>query len=357
MIEVLTSGVALGVHVPGLLLARRVREQGGDIRVTVLERLLPEQKRVTTEKMKWAFHRDFRVALAGRGIAADPSKAVEEEAVEELFRSWRGGGVHTLVVFSGFWLPIVARYAARCDRPPRVHVCHVDSVPSPSLRRADTSGLDVTHVRLADAENGTIPCSIPVSREPAPAWSEREQRLLVHGGGWGMGTYREQARRLSALGFALDVIAYEAQDVLDAPRVRYHMVDPDWHPWLDDGYPPLGRVRPGRPIRYTRGADHHSSFDLAGAAIATVSKPGGGTLLDSLWSATPVVFLKPFGDHERRNAELWEGKGFGIPFERWEGNGFAVDELHEAHLRLLDATANVPDYSGILTGRTGEGAV
>ncbi|MFD3684805.1 hypothetical protein ACFWTE_08325 [Nocardiopsis sp. NPDC058631] len=113
MIEILTFGVALGVHVPGLLLARRVRERGGDVRVTVLERLLPEDERATTEKMKWAFHRDFRVALAGQGIARDPSEAVTEEAVEELFRSWRGRGVDTFVVLSGFWLPIVARYAAR----------------------------------------------------------------------------------------------------------------------------------------------------------------------------------------------------------------------------------------------------
>jgi hypothetical protein len=43
VIEILTSGVALGVHVPGLLLADRIKEQGGTANVSVLERLMPEQ--------------------------------------------------------------------------------------------------------------------------------------------------------------------------------------------------------------------------------------------------------------------------------------------------------------------------
>ncbi|MFC7329742.1 hypothetical protein [Marinactinospora rubrisoli] len=349
MIEILTSGVALGVHVPGLLLADRIRERGGEAGVTVLERLLPDHKRVTTEKMKWAFHRDFRVALTGQRIATNPAEVAAEEAVEKLFASWRERRVGTLVVFSGFWLPLVARYVAESGPPPRVHLCHVDSVTSPSFLRTEVTGLDVTTVRLADAERGTIPCSIPVGREPAVPWAGRGQRLLVHGGGWGMGTYRERARELSARGFALDVVAYEARDVTDEAGVRYHMVDPAWHPWLDDGYPPFGRVRPGEPTHYTRGAGHHGSFDLARSAIAMVSKPGGGTLLDSLWSATPMVFLEPFGDHERRNAELWERLGFGVTLARWRETGFAVEVLHEAHRRLLRATADVPDYSTILT--------
>jgi len=80
-----------------------------------------------------------------------------------------------------------------------------------------------------------------------------------------------------------------------------------------------------------------------------MARTGGDTFV-SLWSATPVVFLEPFGEHEHRNAELWEGKRFGLSFERWEKNGFAVEELREAHLRLLDATADVPDNSRTLTG-------
>ncbi len=74
-----------------------------------------------------------------------------------------------------------------------------------------------------------------------------------------------------------------------------------------------------------------------------MSKPGGGTLLDSLWSATPAVLLEPFGAHEQRNADLWIQLGYGISFEDWQNQGFAPEVLQELHEALLKA--DVPDYS------------
>jgi hypothetical protein len=76
MIGVLTSGVALGAHVPGLLLADRLTEQGVDAEVFVLERLLPEHGRATAARLKWAFHRDARFASAGRRLAADSTDLI-----------------------------------------------------------------------------------------------------------------------------------------------------------------------------------------------------------------------------------------------------------------------------------------
>jgi UDP-N-acetylglucosamine:LPS N-acetylglucosamine transferase len=79
-----------------------------------------------------------------------------------------------------------------------------------------------------------------------------------------------------------------------------------------------------------------------------VSKPGGGTMLDSIWSATPLVLLEPFGEHEARNAELWERLGFGISVDRWRDTGFAVEVLEEIHDNLLRAKPGIPDYAGKL---------
>jgi hypothetical protein len=184
-IEILTSGVALGVHVPGLLLADRLREKGVAVGVSVLERLLPAQKLTTTATMKFAFHRDFRVALADQKMTGSPADSVEPAAVEELFADWRSRGVDRVVVLSGFWLPILAGYDCAID------VCHVGSVSSPSFAKTVTD-LDVRHVWLA----GAIPCSIPVSHDPPLPWADREPRVLLHGGGWGMGTYRDHIDEL-----------------------------------------------------------------------------------------------------------------------------------------------------------------
>ncbi|SMD15957.1 hypothetical protein [Kibdelosporangium aridum] len=338
MIEILTSGVALGVHVPGLLLADRLRERGADVHVSVLERMLPEETLATTTKMKWAFHRDFRVALVGQRVAREV--AIPRQAQEAMLDSWRSRDVRRFVVFSGFWLPILERYGAT-----EVDVCHVDSVVSPSFQKVKTS-LSPRAIWLANADEGTLPYSIPVTHSPPIPWESRARRLLVHGGGWGMGTYRERAVELRSHGFSLDVVAYEERDVSADPGIRHFMIDPAWHPWHDDGYPPFGEVNSG----FTRGKGHHGSFDLTRTAVATVSKPGGGTLLDSLWSATPAVLLEPFGAHEKRNAELWERLGFGIPFDKWRDSGFDMAMVEKLHNALLVARESLVDYSAELAG-------
>lgn len=341
MIEILTSGVALGVHVPGLLLADRLRERGATVNVSVLERMLPAETLATTTRMKWAFHRDFRVALAGQRVARDASIAVPPDAQEAMLESWRARHVRRFVVFSGFWLPILEQYGAT-----EVDVCHVDSVVSPSFQKVRTS-LCPREIWLANADRCTLPVSIPVTREAPIPWESRERRLLVHGGGWGMGTYRERATELRAHGFSLDVVAYEHQDVSPDPGIRHFMIDPEWHPWLDNDYPPFGQIVDGTAT-FTRSRGHHGSFSLTRSVLATVSKPGGGTLLDSLWSATPTVLLEPFGAHEKRNAELWEQLGFGIPFGKWRDSGFDVNILHKLHHTLDQARMSVMDYSEVL---------
>ncbi|MEV6281456.1 hypothetical protein [Kribbella sp. NPDC051770] len=294
----------------------------------------------TTARSKQAFHRDFRVALAGQQLARNASVSTELAAVDQLFTDWHERGVTRFVVLSGFWLDLLDQYVARYGPVP-VDICHVDSVQSPSFDKAGASTLPVRHVWLADARSGTLPCSIPVTRDAPLAWPARDHRLLVHGGGWGMGTYREHAAELLAAGFSLDVVAYEQQD-LSTDGVRYFMIDPDWHPWLDDGYPPFAEA--GAPFVQRTG--HHGSFDLCRQALATVSKPGGGTLLDSLWSATPLVLLEPFGPHEQRNADLWISLGYGIAYEDWQRKDYSLDVLEELHAALL--TADVPDYSRAL---------
>lgn len=346
MIEVLTSGVALGVHVPGLLLAQRMRELGADAQVLVLERLLPDSKRATAAKMKFAFHRDFRVALAGQRLAIDPSAAVPEPTLRELAEQWRQRQVRRLVVLSGFWLPILEQCAALSGYRPQVDVCHVDSVPSPSFRALGCIPPEVRQVWLADWTNSAVPYTIPVSARPPVSWTDRDRRLLLHGGGWGMGTYRQRTNELRDNGFELDIVAYEADDVATGDEgIRYFMIDPNWHPWIDNGYPPFARVDGVGDPDYVQGTECHGSFELARSALAMVSKPGGGTMLDSLWSATPLVLLEPFGEHEAQNAELWERLGFGISVDRWRDTGFSVEVLEELHQSLLRARPGIPDYA------------
>lgn len=352
-IAVLTSGVALGVHVPGLLLARRLAEVGVRARVDVLERHLPEAQRDLIPESKVAFHRDFRVALAGQRLANRNPAELAENSVSALLAEWEGEQVDLLVVLSGFWLPTVRRYAS-AHTGVRVHACHVDSTASPSFRSTGwAASPEERHedVWLLEENAGGVARTIPVSRaEPVP-WSARSGRLLAHGGGWGMGTYRSDAAALMSEGFAVDLVAHERADVIPTDdRNRYFMIDPDWHPWHDLGFPPFGRVTADGRVDYRRGEDHHDGFDLTREAVAVVSKPGGGTLMDSLSSATPVVLLKPFGDHEARNARLWERLGFGISYPDWVHGGKSPTVLEELHRNLLAARPCALSYPDRLAG-------
>jgi hypothetical protein len=258
-------------------------------------------------------------------------------------------------VLSGFWLPLVEQCADLSGHSPDVEVCHVDSVPSPSFRAAEPLPPRLRQVWLSDWANTTVPHTIPVSaRSPVP-WPDRDRRLLVHGGGWGMGTYRQRADELRKNGFEVDIVAYEAGDIsTDDEGVRFFMIDPDWHPWLDNGYPPFARVDGLHDPQYIQGTECHGSFELARTALAMVSKPGGGTMLDSIWSATPLVLLEPFGEHEARNAELWERLGFGISVDRWKDTGFAVEVLEELHENLLRAKPDIPNYARKLAEETSQ---
>ncbi|NYV73238.1 hypothetical protein [Streptomyces sp. UH6] len=360
MIAVLTSGVALGVHVPGLLLASRLRERGAEVVVEVIERLLPADRLRSIEASRTMFHRDFRVARAGQRLAADPSSAVDDAALEELHRRWTTLGVQRVVVFSGFWTGPLARLSGMGLPLPRVTICHVDSVESPSFRRTGPVTADAQVVRLASWATGNLPCTIPVTRRAPVPWAERSGRLLVHGGGWGMGTYRERAADLAAAGHTLDLVVHEPDEALTAPQDSHaYLMDPSWHPWHDDGYPPLGRLHPGEDpgsVQYRRGTAHHASFDMARQAAAMVSKPGGGTLLDSLWSATPLVLLEPAGRHEEHNARLWCQLGFGVRYEQWQAAGFDPEFLRPSHEALLAAGRGPtcpPDLADMLATQEG----
>lgn len=68
-VNILCSGVALGVYVPGLDLARDLRRRGHDAQIWLFEDLMPEEKREALGEAKITFHRDFRMAIAGHRLA------------------------------------------------------------------------------------------------------------------------------------------------------------------------------------------------------------------------------------------------------------------------------------------------
>jgi len=169
--------------------------------------------------------------------------------VEVLLERWRREERRDFAVFSGFWAPLVARFARGREGLQVAH-CHVDCEPSASWSLVQGGGArDVWFVRW---EGRALNHRLEVCGRPPLPWVERSGRLLAHGGGWGIGTYRDRVRPLDPSRWPLDVLAYEPGDAAQTPSgTRVFMLDPAWAPWKAgaDWFPPLGQVESDREIR------------------------------------------------------------------------------------------------------------
>jgi hypothetical protein len=298
-----------------------------------------------------AFHRDFRLALAGRRMAGTIEGRLDDERISRLLAAWRQEGRARFLVWSGYWLPVLERYTAAVpDTRIELDFCRIDAIESDSFRvHHEPAGVVRRDLWLWNWQRRALGSRLPVPTGAPLPFAERARRLVVHGGGWGLGTYTDVLTELSLAGYALDVLGPDSQDWDGrGPLDRRYVSDPEWHPWVrnadgDLTFPPLGEVRRDGEVRYLSPPRFPAAHGNVREAMAVVSKPGGGTLLDSLAAATPIVLLPPWGEPEAKNGALWEELGYGIEFGRWRETGFDHRVLQDLHHRLLTAREQQAD--------------
>lgn len=345
-VTILTSGVGLGVYLPSLLIERKLRQLGVAAEVEVLERYYTPARQAGHLAIKAAHHQDFALAQLAHRMARDVQTSLDTGVIDALLQQWRAEGRERFVVWSGFWLPVLERYQTVSGRADlALDFCRIDAEVSASFRVHRASSLRGREIWLWSAERKRTEFELPVTGEAPLAFAARDERLVVHGGGWGIGTYREAAVALSAAGFACDVVVHHESEALElSAHDRAYRIDPAWHPWHRNAsgrhtFPPLGRVGQSAPV-----AEGHVLYEHLRRARAIVSKPGGGTLIDSLSAATPVVLLPAYGYAERANGELWEHLGYGISWEAWRETGFSTAVLERLHHALATRPQRGPDY-------------
>lgn len=345
-ISVLTSGVGFGAYVPALLNQRILCEAGHLADVEVIEGYFTSDALRRHLAHREAFQKSFELARLARRMTKDPAGALDAERIDILLDTWAAQGRRRFIVWSGFWFSVLQRYIALVPSLQlEVDLCRIDAVASASFRHQHSLvGAECRDIWLWSWLERGLDWRIPVTTEAPIPVEEREARLVVHGGGWSLGDYTEVLPALFATGsYGLDVIApADIEESAQGLRDRRFTPQPGWHPWQRDlagamVFPPLREVvcgQPSRDLRCERCAPVHG---LVREAVAVVSKPGGGTLIDSLAAATPIVLLAPCGEAEARNGDLWEELGFGIRFERWRRTDFDIDVLIELHDNLLRA--------------------
>jgi hypothetical protein len=373
-ITILGSGVALGVYIPALLLRHQLERLGLAAEVVLLEDLYTAAGLDSLERLRDAFHRRFELAKIAQRMTTGVRPQLDRQRVEALLARWQEDGRCELVVWSGFWMPLVEEYRARrAPDPVEVDVCRIDATVSPSFRGCPLRPGD-REIWFWSWPDRRLEHELAVTPEPPVAYPDRERRLVIHGGGWGLGDYRRAAAELAAAGLALDRVVYRpdeaaalsadetaagpaAEPAVD-PENRTFMVDPGWRPWRRDPgeppeMPPFGEMTGGLAgaAGFGNRPECHELYRLIRRSRAIVSKPGGGTLLDSLSSATPVVFLEPYGAAERSNAELWTRLGFGVWYDDWRDSGHDPGVLERLGANLRNRAATTIDYPRAIAGR------
>lgn len=350
-IILLGSGNSLGAYIPAMHLHTYLQGIGVRSEVHVLENLYHEEVRNKISLTKSAFHANFAIARMGHKLARPVDTSLNEEAVERLLIAWKETGISCFAVFTGFWIPILERYKAVSDTPLDIRLIRLDVWDTPSFKVHKQLYQDYENVWFYEYSK-MLPSSYIASNEAEPLpYKHRTGRILVHGGGWGIGTYAGTIPELRNLGYRLDVIVYERSEVEEDDGVtRYFGTDESWNPWNRDTlekhiFPPMVRyVRKNGVLKLYPLHDYTIYTDLIRNCAAIISKPGGATLNDSLSYGVPFVMLEPFGDHELHNSIYWASCGFGIPYTEWKAQDFSYHILEKICCRLLDQRAKINHF-------------
>ncbi|WP_411349493.1 UDP-glucuronosyltransferase [Paenibacillus sp. WLX2291] len=364
-VTILCSGFGLGFYTPGLLVEAGLRRLGIPAEVLVFENVMNPEQRGKVDHSRRAYHEDFSVALMSQRIPQDIRKSMDEQQVHALLNQWKAEGRRHFVCLSGHWVYLLELYRQQMDSELEVDLLYLDASDSPSWKhlkkRLGALTDDYREVWLFGRQHEPMYTYIDiVDSDPVVPYEQRERRLLVHGGGWGMGTYREHLQALNHAGYGLDIVLYEGDEpgATNAGQ-RYYRMDPSWRTWQQNEqgkhtFPPFAEVRSGEQKSYRLHEDYHLLCEIERRVCAIVSKPGGGTLADSFASGTPIIFLEPFGEHEQNNAQLWQHYGYGLSYDTWMSEyGGGTDILEQMHNRLLQDRQSLSSYTEQLSARWG----
>lgn len=362
---ILTSAVGLGVYIPAVLMQRGFSRRGADVEVEVIESYYLPQKQRSHLLHRDAQRQNFALAKMANRLARGVDDCFDPQRIAHLLAHWEAQGATRFVVWSGYWLPLLERYRRQSGLPLQVDYCHIDAAVSASFQSAFRDQPDLPQrgrdIWLWNCERQALPHRIVVADDSTgPAFVDREPALLVHGGGWGLGTYMNTLADLSR-GFGLEVVVHDQEQarMVGALKGRCYMPSAGWNAWQREPgqrpeFPPMVELTRYGQRTMAGSEDHHALHGRIREVKAVVSKPGGCTLIDSLAAATPVVFLEAYSASEERNAEIWCRLGFGISFELWRDQDFPQDVLAELQANLLAARDRGTDYIDVLFAESKE---
>ncbi|MBR0418674.1 MAG: hypothetical protein IJI66_05860 [Erysipelotrichaceae bacterium] len=342
---ILGSGIALGVFVPALSLKLQLENEGHRADLLCVEELYSGKDDVMEETRK-SFHKDFRLAQLSYRLPTRNKAAVDPQVAEEFLKRMSDELYDAAITFSGFWADLLNGLIGSCAHyNGKVFAIHMDASRSLSWKGVDTSKIKEIWLYRLDNKN------ISYTLEKAITDKTQPDRILVHGGGWGLGEYREKIKILNELGYLLDIVIYQDDELDEADEINsYYLLDPKWKPYHGENeFPRLLKYQNDEWIDFVEDRKKINPLrELIKRNIAILSKPGGGTIYDSLVTGTPLIFSDELATYEADNRKLWEEKGFGIGFEDFILKSERDLLLKEMRDSLRDCASALPIVAEIL---------
>jgi hypothetical protein len=356
-IAVLGGGPGLGFYIPGLILKYQLETYGYHATFYTYESYLDIQVQDKLKSTMFKFHSNFKAALFSQKLAKPIIDSIDEPSCAELFRNWEQQGTRNFLVFSGHWIPILKRYGQK-NTGITVYLCHIDVVDSTSWSLYETPEPFFRHTWFWDWQHKKTNYYLDISGEEIIPFSQREERYITHGGGWGMGTYLEKINTINNRSVYLDVIFYDDNDFKNGlnRNNNYYLIDTGWKYWKKDAsgnhlFPPFGKYVEGEETIYHHHKPYPEVYDVIKNKWGIISKPGAGTLLDSFSAATPLIVLEPFGDYEDKNGRLWIELGFGVSFDDWQHSDCPAELMKTLHDNIVSARKTTANFTQELCNR------
>lgn len=352
---ILGSGVALGVYVPPLLLEQALKNKYA-VEFEIIESLFLDSKLDRIVFNKKIFHENNRIAVKAHQKKIEYADCYDMKKIMMLFRLWREKRIQQFIIFSGLWIPILKKYESYIGNRITMECVHMDAIISNSWKNYAQEILNKKNFWFFSEKNERINCYLGLEKEyPVIPFNMRKEYITIHGGGWGMGTYKSKYKELLHNNINLNCIIYYYEEVDSNiwEANDYFILDEKWIPWNreEGGYsfPPMLKLNhSNKSFDVVSTGKKHGFYGILGNSLGIISKPGGGTLLDSLETETPVIFLEPVGPYEKNNADLWIKLGFGFKYEFWKSQGFSFKLLKQANKKIRECKANLKKLEELL---------
>lgn len=346
MIKILTSVMGLGTYVPALFLMDYLNGRGVPCELELIESHLGNDKIEKFLKNKEQYHNNFKAAKLGHKLAEKQlSSLLQGEEKWGIFKEWDRCSCQSFVVMSGNWMEIMLEYTQRkAADSHEVYTIHMDVGATPSwCRFMDMPGFHNIEIFHKTGIRHIFEYPKKFYKEQAMFEERGNGHIYIHGGGWGMGTYQSRYQDFKKLPYNIRTTIHQPEEADFTTGWEYYLLDSSWMPWNSERetqYPPLSRVRNGN-IESISNHMHSGMYSLYETCCAIISKAGGGSLMDSMITATPLIFIEPIAKHEQENQDLWISLGFGITYEAWELMDYSIELLHDIYRNLIRAREQI----------------